>query len=87
MLDLFNPDDPELGEVKLQLLRARAFVCAGAGDMKGVQRTLRRLAEINPQLLAMFVGQKRIHPLLEKEAQKVLMQSGALPRRPTPRMR
>jgi hypothetical protein len=81
MLELFNPDDPALAEMRIQLLRARAFAYAGASDMKGAGRALRKLAETSPQLLMMFVGQKRIHPLLEKEAKDLLMKSGAVPRR------
>jgi hypothetical protein len=80
-LELFNPEDPELGEMKVQLWRARAFAYAGNNDMKGAGRALRKLAELNPQLLGMFVGQKRIHPLLEREAKAVLMKMGAVPRK------
>jgi hypothetical protein len=81
MLELFNPDDPEHEGVRVQMWRARAFAYAGASDMKGATRALRKLAELNPQLLAMFVGQKKVHPLLEKEAKQLLMKSGAMPRR------
>ena len=80
-LELFNPEDPELGEMRIQMWRARAFAHASLNDLKGVQRCLKRLAETSPQLLAMFVQQKKIHPLLEREARQVLMQSGAVPRK------
>ncbi len=80
-LELFNPDDPEFAELRIQMWRARAFACAGANDMKGVGRALRKLIEVNPQLMAMFVGQKRVHPLLEREARQLLMASGAVPRK------
>jgi hypothetical protein len=81
MLELFNPEDPELAEMRIQMWRARAFAYAGASDMKNASRALKKLAEANPQLLMMFVGQKKVHPLLEKEAKDLLLRSGAVPRR------
>jgi len=80
-LELFNPEDPAFAELRVQMWRARAFAYAGANDMKGAGRALKKLADINVQLLAMFVGQKKIHPLLEKEAKALLMKSGAVPRK------
>jgi hypothetical protein len=79
-LELFNPEDPEFAEMRTQMWRARAFAYAGANDMKGASRALKKLAEISPQLLAMFMG-KKIHPLLEREAKQLLMKSGAVPRK------
>ena len=81
MLDVFNPEDPEMAEMRLQMWRARAFASAGAGDMKAAGRALRKLAEMNPQLLGMFVGAKKIHPMLQQEAKNILVRSGAVPRK------
>jgi hypothetical protein len=72
MLELYNTEDPEYAEMRIQMLRARAFAFAGAGDMKG---------EVSPQLLGMFVGAKKIHPMLQQEAKQLLMRSGAIPRK------
>jgi len=80
-LELFNPEDPEFGELRMQMWRARAFAYAANNDMKGASRALKKLAEMNPHLLGMFVGQKKIHPLLEKEARQLAMKSGAVPRK------
>ncbi len=80
-LDLFNPDAPDMAEMKAQIWRARAFAYAGTNDMKGAARALRKLADINPHLLGMFVGQKRIHPMLEKEAKSIVMKMGVVPRK------
>jgi hypothetical protein len=63
------------------MLRARAFAYAGAGDMKGASRALKKLIDVNPQLLGMFVGAKKIHPMLQQEAKQLLMRSGAVPRK------
>ena len=79
-LELFNPEDPEYGEMRAQMWRARAFAYAGANDMKGAARALKKLADMSPQLLGMFVG-KKIHPLLEREAKQLAMKMGAVPRK------
>ena len=81
LLEVFNPEDPELGEMRVQMWRARAFAAAGSGDMKAAGRSLRKLAEMNPQLLGMFVSAKRVHPMLQQEAKQILMRSGAVPRK------
>ncbi len=81
LLEVFNPDDPELSEMRVQMWRARAFAAAGAGDMKAAGRALRKLSEMSPQLLGMFVGAKRVHPMLQQEAKQILMRSGAVPRK------
>ena len=52
-----------------------------AGDMKSAGRALRKLAEMSPQLLGMFVAAKRVHPMLQQEAKQILMRSGAVPRK------
>jgi hypothetical protein len=81
LLDVYNAEDPELSEMRVQMWRARAFACAGAGDMKGAGRALKKLAGISPQLLGMFVAAKKVHPMLQQEAKQLLMRSGAVPRR------
>jgi hypothetical protein len=80
LLEVLSPDDPELSEMRVQIWRARAFAYAGAGDMKGAGRALKKLAEMNPQLLGMFVSAKKVHPMLQQEAKKMLMRSGAVQR-------
>ena len=49
--------------------------------MKGAGRALRKLADVNPHLLGMFIGTKKVHPLLEREAKQIVMRLGAAPRR------
>lgn len=80
-LDLFNPESPEMGEMRAQLWRARAFAYAAVNDTKGIARALKKLVEINPHLLGMFVGQKKVHPLLEREAKQLVMKMGIAPRK------
>jgi hypothetical protein len=81
LLELYNPEDPEYGEMRIQMWRSRAFAYAGSGDMKGAVRALKKLSEVNPQLLGMFVAAKKVHPLLQQEAKQLLMRSGAVQRR------
>jgi len=81
-LDLFNPDAPENAELKPQLWRARAFAYAAVNDTKGIQRALKKLADINPHLLGMFLPpQKKVHPLLEREAKQMVQRLGVVQRK------
>jgi hypothetical protein len=79
-LSVINPEDPELNQLRPQLLRAQAYACAHADDMKGARRALRKLGEQDARLLGAFVS-KKTHPLLQREARKLLEQSGAMQRR------
>lgn len=82
-LELYNPDDAELGEVRAQMWRSRVFAHASQSDAKGVSRALKKLADINPHLIGMFVGQKKVHPLIEKEAKQLVMRLGVVPKKMT----
>ena len=80
LLDGYDPDDKRFRDIKVQLLRARAFSSAHRNDIPRMRKVLKGMTEISPQLLSPFVGGKRIHPLLQKEAKKLLERSGAMPR-------
>lgn len=79
-LAVFDPNDAEYAELKPQLYRALAFAHASVNDTKAMKRDLKKLLDINPQLLAGFI-QKKVHPLLQREAGQMLKQSGAVPRK------
>jgi hypothetical protein len=79
-IELFNPEDPEFEMLRPQLHRARAFVYAATGDVKAMRRSMKRLLDQDARLLAGFMA-KRTHPLLQKEAKKLLEQSGQVPRK------
>jgi hypothetical protein len=79
-LSLFSAEDPEFVEVRPQLLRAMAFAGAHGNDPKAMRRALKKLATIDVRMLGGFV-MKRAHPLLQKEARRILEQSGQVPRR------
>ena len=80
LLDKYDPEEKDLQDVKVQLLRARVYACAHRNDMNGMKRAMKGLEEVSPQLIAIFVGQKRVHPLLVKEARRRLEKSGFMPR-------
>jgi hypothetical protein len=79
-LELFDPEDATFAEIRPQIWRAHAFVSAALQDTKQMRRALRKLAAENPQYLAIFLA-KKVHPLLEREAKQMLVQSGAVPRK------
>ncbi len=79
-LELYDPDEDTYEQVRPQLWRARAYACAYTDDMRGMRRALRRLADQDARMLAGFLG-KKTHPVLQKEAKRMLEQSGAIPRK------
>jgi tetratricopeptide (TPR) repeat protein len=79
-LELFDPEDPEFADLKAQIYRSLAFAYAAVNDMKGIRKALRKMMEINPQLLGGFL-MKKIHPLLEREAKEMLKRSNAIPKK------
>ena len=79
-LSVINAEDAELAQLRPQILRAQAYAFAHTDDMKAAQRALRKLGAQDPRLLGGFVN-KKTHPLLQREARKLLEQSGALPRK------
>jgi hypothetical protein len=79
-LALFDEDDPAFAELRPQLYRAAAYAYAHVGDAKSMRRVLKKMMAQEPRLLMGFMV-KRTHPLLQKEAKKMIEQSGLVPRR------
>jgi len=79
-LSVINADDPELAQLRPQLWRAQAYAFAHTEDMKSASRALRKLAGQDARLLGGFMA-KKTHPLLQREARKLLEQSGAVQRK------
>ena len=79
-LSLFDADDPTYEQIKPQLYRAQAYAAAQNGDMNTMRRALRKLLAVDVRLLGGFMT-KKTHPLLQKEAKKVLEQSGQVPKK------
>lgn len=80
VLEVYNPEDETFEQLRPQLYRARAFTYAYVGDLKGMKRAVRRLAEMDIRLLGGLLG-KKTHPLLQKEAKQTLERSGGVPRK------
>lgn len=79
-LGLLDPEDSEYEKLRPQLYRALAYAHAHANDLKGMKRDLKKLAQVDVRLLGGFM-MKRTHPLLQKEAKRMVEQSGAIPRK------
>lgn len=74
-LELFDPEDSELAPVRAQLYRALAYAHAHTNDVKALRRDLKKLVDVDLRLLGSFL-MKKTHPLLQKEAKKVVERSG-----------
>jgi hypothetical protein len=80
VVQMYDPEDAEYQQLAPQIYRSLAFASAYAGDNKGMKRALRKLLDIDARLLGGFMI-KKTHPLLQKEARRLLEQSGAVPRK------
>jgi hypothetical protein len=78
-LQALDPEDDEYVDLRPQLYRAYAYAYAHQrnGGMRKMQKKLRA---VDLRLLAGFMA-KKTHPLLQKEAKKLLAQSGQIPRK------
>jgi uncharacterized membrane protein YeaQ/YmgE (transglycosylase-associated protein family) len=79
-LGLIDPEDALYEQLRPQLYRAQAYGYAYTNDLKGMRRSLKKLMAVDVRLLGGFM-MKRTHPLLQKEAKKLVEQSGAVPRK------
>jgi hypothetical protein len=79
-LAILDLEDPAFEQIRPQLWRALAFSAVYSNDSRNMKRALRKLVEIDPRMLAGFLG-KKTHPMLQKEAKRMLEQSGAIPRK------
>jgi hypothetical protein len=80
MLNLFDPEDATFAELKPQLYRARAYAAVHTNDINSMKKALKKLLAQDVRLLGGFM-MKRTHPMLQKEAKKLLEQSGQMQRK------
>jgi hypothetical protein len=80
LLALYDPEDEEFAQLRPQLYRAQACAYAHTSATGPMRRALKKLLEQDPRLLGGFL-MKRTHPLLQREAKKLLERSGAVPRK------
>jgi len=79
ILQLFDVNDATLAEARPGLLRAQVFAYGAIDDLKTARSAMHQLAKTDPRIVAGF-AQKGVHPLLVKEAKKILERSGMMPR-------
>jgi hypothetical protein len=79
LLGMFDMADPALADLKPGILRAQVFAFGAVDDLKQARSCMHQLAKIDPRIVAGFAA-KGVHPLLVKEARKILERAGALPR-------
>lgn len=79
ILDLFDLDDDKLTDVRPGLLRAQVFAYGALDDIKKARTAMHQLAKSDPRIVAGF-AQKGVHPLLVKEAKKILERAGMIPK-------
>src|SRR5690606_29496777 len=79
-LELLDFEDEQLAQLLPQLYRAQAFCYAALTKPKELRRSLRSLMKIDVRLLGGFL-QGKTHPLLQREARRMVEQSGAVPRK------
>lgn len=80
MLNLFDPEEASFAQLRPQLYRAMAYAAAHESDLTTMRRALRKLLAVDVRLLGGFM-MKKTHPLLQKEAKKMLEQSGQVPKK------
>ncbi len=80
LLGLFDFDDAMFEPIRPQLYRALAYSAAYESDLNTMRKALRKLLAADVRLLGGFMV-KKTHPLLQKEAKKMLEQSGQVPKK------
>ena len=89
LLDNFDPEDESYADLRPQIYRSLAFAYAWSNQTKKMKQVLRKMKQVNVQLLMGFITKRKnpqgvpakgVHPILEKEAFALVMKSGAVPR-------
>ena len=80
LLNLYDAEETTLEQIRPQLYRAMAYAAAYESDMGAMRKSLRKLLAVDVRLLGGFM-MKKTHPLLQKEAKKMLEQSGQVPKK------
>lgn len=76
-LEAYDPNDEQFVQLRPQLLRSLAFAQAYGNKGKELKQTLRAMMKIDARLLGAFL-QGKGHPILQKEAKRLLEQSGVV---------
>lgn len=79
LLETYNADDKEYGEVQPMLLRAQVYTYIATKNRGLAQQAMSKIAKIDPNMLAPFV-QKGARPELQELAKKALKGAGLAPK-------
>jgi tetratricopeptide (TPR) repeat protein len=79
LLDTYDPNDKEFGQVAGMLLRAQVYTFTATKKRGRAQKAMEQLLEVDPNMVAAFV-QKGQRPEIARLARQVLGSSGALPK-------
>lgn len=79
LLETYDADDKEYGEVRAMLLRAQVYTYLATKNRGLSEQAMRKLAKEDPNMLAPFL-QKGARPELQQMAQKALRGAGFAPK-------
>lgn len=79
LLETFDPDDKEFGQVSGMLLRAQVYTYTATKKRGRARESMERLLQVDPNMVAAFV-QKGQRPEVARLAKQVLAGAGALPK-------
>ena len=79
LLETFDPNDPEFGQVSGMLLRAQVYTYTATKKRGRAREAMERLLQVDPNMVAAFV-QKGQRPEVARLAKQVLAGAGALPK-------
>ena len=79
LLETYDPQDKEFGQVSGMLLRAQVYTYTATKKRGRARTAMEQLLEIDPNMVAAFV-QKGTRPELSRLAKQVLAGAGALPK-------
>ncbi len=79
LLETYDAEDPEYGEVKAMLLRAQIYTYLATKNRGLAEAAMRKLAKVDPNMLAPFLG-KGARPELAMMAKKALKGAGMAPK-------
>lgn len=79
LLETYDADDPEYGEMRALLLRAQIYTFNATKNRGLAKRAMEALAAIDPNMVAAF-AMKGARPELAQMAKQVIQASGAMPK-------
>lgn len=83
LLETYNPNDPDYGEVRTMLLRAQVYTYSALKKRGLARKAMQAMAQLDPNMVAGYM-KKGSPPELNKMAKDVLSQAGVMPK---PKMR